>query len=52
VKHVAGLFYTFLFVNCSLGLAVHLVGHRWLLAVAAACGLVWSGCNAYLWSRK
>lgn len=52
MKHVAGLFYTLLFLDCSGGLLLNLAHHRWLFAAAAALGVACSGGNAYLWSKK
>lgn len=52
MKHIAGLFYTLLFLDCCGGLALHIFQRHWLTAVGAACGIVWSGGNAYLWSRR
>ena len=52
VKHLAGMLYTLLFLDCSGGLVLRLAHREWLLAAAAGCGAVWAGGNAYLWSRR
>jgi hypothetical protein len=52
VKHVAGLLYTFLFLDSLAAVAAHCADRRWSLAVGNVFFVAWAGGNAYLWSRR